>query len=476
MSRCVVTILLTLLAGCAATKPDVMMEMVYSLCPDDETRTRIQGEIQTQLTQVKDPDVHDFLATAQVEDNVLSPLGKCPKTGCQCSNNEFRLGIWRSSATPHADRVTALVNAPKIVPSGQTFGVHIEGSFLEDLVAFKWSRTPKRYNSSSHAPDPNGSVELTSYKIDYPSPRALRLVVNGTFSGVSFTLTSTDIVATTPAGPKDLGMVSCTTDKHAAADTTILDGLAAFFLPFGIERLQRGGQKLEDLLGITAGLDDGQDLLTVGPACATTPILPTWIPIPRSFFGSPDVTYKLDFDYASPSLDSTGLLATANLSLNPREPSLSLHWTYKDTAGDFLLFATPETGEPRILVNHLGLAQRRAEKLLTAVGRDMRDPQYTWRVEPVSWDAPATTLTGAMQQVVFPLWSTALPGDQGTGWLSVTAIDANGLFAQESKIYHIQILNCCDSDMFIDYFNTYCARIVGTNRERCDVYPDGPNP
>jgi hypothetical protein len=215
------------------------------------------------------------------------------------------LGVWRNDFVKKDEREKALSDFTNFVPAGQTFAVRVEGGFLRDAIEFKWQSIPKRYGSS-RKPDPNGEIELKDYSVDYPGTNQMRLTVNGFYHRLNdpaFSLKATDQVSLSSAQVPNIGLVrsvACTTDRKADADTSIIQGISWFLVPFAFERAANGSQ-LEDILGITKALSDARETVQMGAGCAAVATLPSEMPLPKL---SPSATtaLKVAFDYSPPSL------------------------------------------------------------------------------------------------------------------------------------------------------------------------------
>jgi hypothetical protein len=478
--RCFLSAVLVLLIvglnGCntISAKPDFVMEM-NGFCPDDASRTRIHTRITDGLSKIDDPDLKNFLSTAQIEDNIANDLGKCPNAVCSCPANNFVLGVWRNDFVKKDERVKALSGVTNFVPAGQTFAVRIEGTFLRDAIEFKWQSIPKRYSGSSRKPDPNGEIELKDYAVDYPGTNQMRLTVNGIYhkaNDPAFSLKATDQVSLTSVQVSGVGQVhsvACTTDRKADADTSIIEGLSWFLVPFALERAANGSQ-LEDILGITKALSDARETVPMGAACAAATTLPSEIPLPK-LSPSASTALKVDFDYSPPSLTQDALFASGNLLTGPREPSVAVGIPNGKTG------ITAPAPWFDIFVRSDQFAARLAKAPVRAVAKDMRDPVFTWSVLPTTWaGGPTAPSTGADQTLMLPIGPNASPGDVGYAAVWVSATDADGFVAKANIAVRIRIATCCDTDMFNANFNQTCARRVGVNREKCGNTPSFPEP
>ncbi len=453
--------------------PDALFEIRNTgYCPDNETRTRLRDDIQAQINGLKDNDLRELLRFAQIEDNITQNIGACPPEGCTCPDNTFRLGIWRNDIVKQLDRVASLNSVPAIVPEGNAFAVRIRGSFIRDIVMFKWNSIPKRYNGSTRKASDNGNIELLGYEIDYPESNQLRLKVNGVFreyNDPSFELVAVDTLSTNPdvaVNSEAINRAQCQTNRSASADTSLLDGLSWFLIPFAFER-NANGNSLEDLFGITGALNEAKNFLPTGAGCASASVLPSYIPIPTSAFGR---AVRIDYDYNAVSISPDGLTAFGNIVLAQREPQVKIGYPTKDRDGNIgWSEATGPTGPwLPLLVGAPEYGARIAKYKLQARASDMREPiSYSWLISPITWPSSEIVLTGAIQDFTIPIGTSARPGDIGYAFVWITAVDADGLRATSNAGAEIKITTCCDVQMFKSYFNQFCADEVGVNRERC---------
>jgi len=462
--------------GCkpVSTKPDFVMEL-KGYCPDDDTRTRVRTAITAGLGKLRDPDLKQFLATAQIEDNIPFPLGTCQEEGCACPDRNYVVGVWRNDIVPTADRVAALTALGNTVPPGQSFSVSVDGLFLRDAITYKWLVIPKRYSRSTRKPAADGAIELLDYSVDYPSANEMRLGVTGLFHEYNdphFSLAATDRVSLTAAQLPRVGLIHsvlCTTDRHVDADVSIIEGMSWFLVPFAIERQENGGGQIEDILGITRALGDARNMLPMGAGCAAASVLPSEVSIPK-LSPTANTALKIIFDYGEPNLDQEGLFAFGSLVFAVREPSVAAGFPNGE-AGVTLTGAWYD-----IFVHADQYAARTAKSPIRAVATDMRDPTFTWTIQPVTWSASTITLTGANQSLTLPIGNEAQPGEVGYAYVWVTATDKDGLVAKANLALRARIATCCDTDMFHLYFNLGCARKVGVNREQCANMVAFPDP
>jgi hypothetical protein len=99
---------------------------------------------------------------------------------------------------------------------------------------------------------------------------------------------------------------------------------------------------------------------------------------------------------------------------------------------------------------------------------DMRDPTFTWTLL-AAWGPVSITATGDSQKFQFQIPASVQPGDVGYGDLWVKAVDADGLVVSMELPLKIRVDDCCNTDMFNELFNQFCAAKVGLQRERCPL-------
>jgi hypothetical protein len=342
-ARCVtrpltVLVALAILVGCSSAippKPDFLMEFKnVGFCPGDDTRSRIQNQISSQVAAIKDPDVATFLSGVTVEDNVADLVGMCPNGVCQCPAGSYRLGIWRNNLdatgafmTSSSDRKSALKDAPDLVPDQHAFSVLIEQRFLDDLLAFKWNKLPKRW-SRSGKPAADGDIELLTADNQYTDELTSVLTIEGLFhavGGLNFSIIVTDRLGKT----NDTQNVTCETSKRVVDDTGVIGALLEAFFPFPFwwAREVNNADSLADLFGITDGYNKALAKLPAGLICTAVVTLPSNLPLPKNTLGVAD---KLSFQYDQIRLGAavgvhaelgTGLFAAGQLSIAPREPN-----------------------------------------------------------------------------------------------------------------------------------------------------------
>lgn len=168
-----------------------------------------------------------------------------------CLNDRSNIGIWttRSMSTSQAEARDRGLKNVSILEPGETFAIWINGSFIKTSGTKAWNSAPKRLNHDGNADD-DGSVHLTSFKIEFASPNKVKTIVSGydtaPWPDVDFTMTITDTFSI------DNGIVRVSSDSDLDTDVPfwadVFTGMLTFlgfvlsplfFIPAGLLIAQR---------------------------------------------------------------------------------------------------------------------------------------------------------------------------------------------------------------------------------------------
>jgi hypothetical protein len=372
---------------------------------DPDIVAQALGCLGDDINQTLRNEVPRFISSS-VKGSAFAELASNVSIATVCDSDVETIGLWLGrQPTPEVLHGLQLTGDPRKPGEIYVFAYRVTIAGINRVVTAQWNGLPKRWNSTSGHPDPNGDIELQNMDFNLKSPNALRLALHGKVKSAVDVTIAVDSTFAAKAG-----LATC--DGTLDVSATDLGAAAQFFIPipYGLgfyDELQQLVNKAEMRLQPKAVL-----------VCKISDAFVSTILIPHKP-DEPGPRKAVSIGYDDMNVDpQTGLTAYSTIGGRPQ-----IRDRMPRTAWRFVI-SSARRDQPNKVT--LGLA---------ADGWDLRGPTYHW----VAASANAVVedkggiATGQLVAVTFAIPATAQLKGLNLGDMTVTATDLDGQSVQSKR-------------------------------------------